>query len=288
MGTDITITLFWDWDYTQDANIVFDLFYALELEFSRFLGDSSLSLLNIQRSLTVSDRFIDVIKKCKTLYTKTGGYFNPLVSVAQLGYSKSFDLKEFKQENIKINLDFDHVHIDGNTVSLARDQFLDLWWIVKWYALDLAKNYLESKWYQNYIIDAGGDIWVAGLTDLGKNILVGIDDPFTKWYLSATLELKDKAIATSWNYKRKWTIEFKEYNHIINPITSSNNNEITSISLIAEECYLADAYATVCIAMWVDKALEFLKSEHIDAFIICSDQRIYKTDGLDHYNITVL
>jgi hypothetical protein len=74
----------------------------------------------------VSDRFIDVMKKCKELYIETGGYFNPLVSVAQLGYSKSFDLKKFKQENIKINLDFGHVHIDGNTVSLATDQFLDL------------------------------------------------------------------------------------------------------------------------------------------------------------------
>jgi len=288
MWTDITISIFWENNYDQDISAVFDLFYDLELEFSRFLPNSSLSLLNQNRSLWVSDMFIDVLKKCKDIYHETAWYFNPLINLSQIWYSKSFDLQEFKQENIKVNLNFEDVHIDGNTVSLDTDQILDLGWIVKWYAVDLAKKYLDTKWYKNYIIDAGGDIWVAGITDLGKNIVVGIDDPFIAGYLFATLELKDKSIATSGNYKRKWTIEFKEYNHIINPITSSNNNEIISISLIADACYIADAYATACIAMWVDKALVFLKEHNIDAVIICSDQRNYVTEWLDNHNITIL
>ncbi|MEI6426280.1 MAG: FAD:protein FMN transferase [Candidatus Absconditabacteria bacterium] len=288
MGTDVTITIFGSGDYTLDIDAVFDLFYDMELEFSRFISTSSLSLLNTKRSLLVSDRFIDIIKKCKELYIKTDGYFNPLVSVSQIGYNKSFDLQEFEKKDINVNLDFERVKIDENVVTLDTDQIIDLGGIVKGYTVDLAKNYLDKQGYTNYIIDAGGDIYVSGITDLEKPILVGIDDPFTKGYLSATLELKDKAIATSGNYKRKWTIDNQEYNHIINPLTSSNNNEITSISLIADVCYLADAYATVCIAMGVDKTLEFVKKEHIDAFIVCLDQRTYQTDGMEQYALRIL
>ncbi len=288
MGTDVTITIFWSWDYTLDIDAVFDLFYDMELEFSRFISTSSLSLLNTKRSLLVSDRFIDIIKKCKELYIKTDWYFNPLVSVSQIWYNKSFDLQEFEKKDINVNLDFERVKIDENVVTLDTDQIIDLWWIVKWYTVDLAKNYLDKQWYTNYIIDAWWDIYVSWITDLEKPILVWIDDPFTKWYLSATLELKDKAIATSGNYKRKWTIDNQEYNHIINPLTSSNNNEITSISLIADVCYLADAYATVCIAMGVDKTLEFVKKEHIDAFIVCLDQRTYQTDWMEQYALRIL
>ncbi|MEI8253017.1 MAG: FAD:protein FMN transferase [bacterium] len=84
---------------------------------------------------------------------------------------------------------------------------------------------------------------------------MGIDSPFIKDLIFATLELENKAIATSGIYKRKWNINLgseignKEYNHIINPISEINNNEIISITLISDNCYLVDAYATACIAM---------------------------------------
>jgi FAD:protein FMN transferase len=97
--------------------------------------------------------------------------------------------------------------------------------------------------------------------------------------------LQDKAIATSGNYKRKRTIENQEYTHIINPLTSANNNEIISISLIANNCYLADAYATACIAMGLEKTLEFLKKQNIDGLIMCSDKKVYMTSGMKDYNI---
>jgi thiamine biosynthesis lipoprotein len=80
-------------------------------------------------------------------------------------------------------------------------------------------------------------------------MLVGIDSPTTPDILIATVELHNTAIATSGNYKRKRTIDNTEYTHIVNPLTGENNREINSITLIADDCYIADAYATVCIAM---------------------------------------
>ena len=289
MWTDISVDIFDDRECEVDVDVVFNLFAELESEFTRFRPDSSLSLLNTDRFKIVSDRFIEVMHICKQLCQDTLWYFNPLVNLGQIGYAKSFDLKQFeKTNNMKVNLDFDTIEITGNTIQLRENQTLDLGGIVKWFAVDLARKYLNSKWYKNYIINAGGDIYTAGLSDQGKQIVVGIDSPFVKWNLTATITVQDKAVATSGTYKRKWTIDNQTYNHIVNPLTGENNNEITSITLIADDCYLADAYATVCIAMWLEKALAFLKAQKIEGIIICSDQKIYVTEWIATYNITIL
>jgi thiamine biosynthesis lipoprotein ApbE len=105
----------------------------LEEEFSRFISESSLSILNKKRTCEVSNTFIDVLKKCKNIYTDTNFYFNPLINVRQLGYSKDFHSNEFKQEDaeLQVNLDLETIEIQGNTVSLHEGQNLDLGGIVK-------------------------------------------------------------------------------------------------------------------------------------------------------------
>lgn len=285
MWTEITITIFSKENCHKDIENTFEIFQSLEEEFSRFLVDSSLCKLNTERTLKVSGRFIDVIHKCKEIYADSDFYFNPLINLKTIGYSKDFDRHEFKKEETKVNLEFEKVEIVWNTMSLQEWQILDLGWIVKGYAVDKANEYLESKWYKDYIIDAGGDIYIAWIADDWKKTIVGIDSPFVKWDLLATLEIGNKSIATSGTYKRKWEIEWKEYNHIINPLTSMNTEEIVSITLIDVYCYRADAYATACIAMGLEKTLSFVKKKQIDAVIVCTNKKTYTTEGMKKYNI---
>lgn len=285
MGTEITVTIFETQNSITDIEDVFNIFQSLEKEFSRFREDSSLSLLNSKRTLDVSDRFIDVFKKCKEIYADTNWYFNPLIDVKHIGYSTDFHRNEFKKTERKINLNLETIAITWNTISLQEDQNLDLWGIVKGYAVDRAREYLENKWYTNYIIDAGGDIYICGKDNDEKKILIGIDSPFIKGDIFATLEAENTAIATSWTYKRKRAIEGQEYNHILNPLTWKNNNEIISITLIRDDCYLADAYATACIAMWTKQTLEFLKKNNIDGIIICNNKERFSTKGMEKYEV---
>ena len=290
MGTEITITIFSEKNPNQDIEKIFDIFHDLEEEFSRFKSESCLSVLNKKRTGEVSDTFIDVFNKCKELYADTDFYFNPLINVRQLGYSNDFHSKQFKKEDTKlhVNLQLEKVEIQRNSVSLYEGQNLDLGGIVKWYGVDKAKEYLDTTWYKNYIIDAWGDIYTAGKNETGGKIVVGIDSPYTKGNVFATIDVEDIAIATSGNYKRKRTIEDEEYNHIINPITSNNNNEIISITLIADTCYLADAYATACIAMGLEKTLEFLKKNHLEGVIMCSNKKVYTTQWMKTYNLKII
>jgi thiamine biosynthesis lipoprotein ApbE len=65
------------------------------------------------------------------------------------------------------------------------------------------------------------------------------------------------AVATSWIYKRKWQLDWKEYNHILNPKTLNNNFDISSITIISSYCVIPDVYDITCISMWKEKSKGF-------------------------------
>lgn len=286
MGTEVSITLFDVKSKASDIDVVFDIFSSLEQEFSRFIDTSLLSQINQQRQWKVSKVYKEVFQKAKEIYETTQWYFNPLVSVAQIGYQNDFARQEFHKKEIIIDTTFDKVDIPEDIITLQADQYIDFGGIVKGFAVDQARKYLDSIWYHNYIIDGGGDIYVHGQQENETPVVVGIDSPFDPDTIVATLEISNQAIATSGTYKRKREIDHKPYTHIINPLTNTSTHEIVSISIIWDEAYLMDAYATACIAMGRDKALKFLVDHDIEWVIIDSQKNIYSTPGIAKYHIT--
>ena len=98
LGTSIEITVISE-DPKTPIRIAyaFDYFISIEQEFSRFNPESILSLLNKYKKMTVSKRFIELMDISKKMYHKTNGFFNPLVSVAKLGYKNSFGTGNFER-----------------------------------------------------------------------------------------------------------------------------------------------------------------------------------------------
>ncbi len=288
MWTDVTVTINANVNPVDDIYNTFALFYSLEKEFTRFSEKSDLSILNKNKEYEVSNRFVKVLELSKELYNDTEKYFNPLINISNIWYSSDFWKWVFEKTDVVQNLELDKITILWNFVCLKDGQKLDFGWVVKWYAVDLATEYLKSKWYTDFIINAWWDIYLSWNNKNGKTPVVAIDSPFNKDEIFATLELKDMSISTSWTYKRKWNIEEKQYNHILNPISNTNNNEIISISIIHDKCYLADAYATTCIAMWIEKSLQFLSEKNIDWVIIWSDGKLYQTIWMSKYNFEIV
>jgi len=288
MWTDIEISVISNNNPLQDIYDAFSLFYSLEQEFSRFLKTSDLSLLNKEKTLEVSDRFIDVFKKAYDIYNITKHYFNPLVNLKNIWYSQDFWKWIFEKIDEKINLDLDKVSVIWNFLTLKENQNLDLGWIVKWYWVDLVSDFLKSKWYTDFIVNAWGDIYLYWNNSSWKTPVVWIDSPFNNNEIFATLEIKNKSISTSGTYKRKWELSNEKYHHILTPETNTNNNEIISITLVSDNCYISDSYATACIAMWIEKSLVFLQDQNIDWFLIWSDWNIYQTKNLTSYNLEII
>ena len=288
MWTDINITIVSNKNPIKDIYDSFGIFYSLEKEFSRFLEKSDLNILNNSKEIEVSNRFIEVLKLTKKIYLDTEKYFNPLVNLRNIWYSTTFKKWIFKKEEIKQNLDFKKVLVVWNFVTLTENQNLDLGWIVKGYWVDLVSSFLKEKGYDNFIINAWWDIYLSWNNASGNTPVVSIDNPFNEKEIFATLDIKNKSLSTSGTYKRKWDIDWKEFHHILNPEQNNNNNEIISISLIADKCYITDSYATACIAMWIEKSLIFLQKQNIDWIIIWSDWSIYTTKWMSVYNLNII
>lgn len=288
MWTDVTINVNSINNPSEYIYNSFSIFYSLEKEFSRFLDSSELFLLNNSKEMKVSSRFIDIFNISKSLNDDTNHYFNPLVNLSNIGYSSDFWKGLFEKKWDTQNLDLNTILVIWDFISLNKEQNLDFWWFVKWYAVDMVSKYLVDNWFNDFIINAGWDIYIWWDNQYWKTPVVAIDSPFNPAYIFATLELSNQAISTSWTYKRNWKINDKWYHHIIDPITKENNYEIVSVSIIHEKCYIADAYATACIAMWIEKSIQFLSQKNIDWVIIWSDGKVYEIWNMSEYNLEII
>jgi len=265
MWTNISISIY---DDSFDTNILdkaFWIFYKNEKIFSRFDKNSLLSQLNKNKFFKVNEDFIKVVELSKFFYKKTNWYFNPLINLNNIWYTESFDNNKFYKKENKVNLDFDSVKVEWNKVILKENQNLDFGWIVKWWTVDLVANFLKENWIKYFLIDAWWDIYFT--SDKWKNINIWINNPINN-NIDKVISSQDKANCTSWIYKRKWILDNKIYNHILNPKNNKNNFNILSISIVSGYCVLADVYATTCIAMWEKMAKKFLEKECIKYFII--------------------
>lgn len=106
---------------------------------------------------------------------------------------------------------------------------------------------------------------------------VGIDDPNfdgAQSY-SKVISLKDEAMATSGTY-RKFKIDENgnRYAHIINTKTGyPSKTNVLSVSVIAEDCMTADAYATAFQAMGIEKVTWFLNTHpELKVYFIYEDE----------------
>lgn len=283
MGTEISIMVRSNQDPNKDIEAGFAIFRSYEQEFSRFHPDSVLSLLNMKKAAVPSPRFLKIMNLCDRIYLETGGIFNPLINLCHIGYTSSFETSEFVPTDEVLDTDWKRVSISPENITIWKNQYLDLGGIVKGYSVDDVRDYLLGRWYTDFIVNAGGDIYLAGIDNDGP-WKVGIDNPKDPSEILATLEIRDGSISTSGTYKRKWQVGWVQHHHIIDPRDDSNPSEIISISIIGQHTWMTDVYATVGLIKGVDEAIPWLESRWLAGVIVSESWKIYTTKRLDSYS----
>lgn len=280
LGTLVEITVISDDAATPERiEHVLDYFWSIEQEFSRFRADSALSRLNRDKIAKVSSRFITLMRLSKQKYEETDGLFNPLVQVAKLGYSHSFDENRFEQENGPVDIDFSRVLIGTDMVSIGEHQSLDFGGIAKGYAVDMAAALLLAFGYDDFFVNAGGDIYAHGTNASGQPWTIGIENPFTL-VVDTSIALKNTAIATSGRYKRNWKIDGKEYNHLVDPASGENSGSIMSVTLVGKKCVDCDSLTKSIFHLSPEEGIEKIQSFGMDGLIYTLDGRLLYTVGL--------
>ena len=265
---------------------------------STYIPESDISKINNgNTAIVVDDIFIDNFNISTEVYEITGGFFDPTIGVLRNAYG--FGDTNSIQVVDSLALDSMMKFVGFNKVKLTSENkieklypeiYIDFNAVAKGYGIDLIGSYLDSKGVGNYLIELGGEILAKGKNvEKNKSWLVGIENVnLNDKSFSSIIALEDIAMATSGNY-RKFRIDSltgKKYVHTLNPITgSAEKSDITSATVLAPTCALADAYATAFMALGLEKSKVILKNiDKIDVYFTYNDQnneeQVFATEGL--------
>jgi len=286
----------------DDANRGLDsIFDAINKSMSTYQSDSDISKINSGDSTIVVDQnFKEVFNTSNEIYKESRGYFDPTVGnlVNAYGFGPDHTLDSINQVEIDSMLQyvgFNKVKLtSSNKIQKQKPEiFLDFNAIAKGYTIDVIARYFDSKKINNYLIELGGELVAKGFNTAKKNSwVVAIDDPLQQENnrtFQATLELKNRAMATSGNY-RKFRVDSntgQRFVHTINPISGqSEKSNLLSASVLAKNCTLADGYATAFMALGMDRSKEMLDLlENVDVYLIYTEEdgtvKVYTTPGFD-------
>ncbi|MFH1727297.1 MAG: FAD:protein FMN transferase [Pseudomonadota bacterium] len=234
--------------------------------FSVYKKDSQVSQVNKNAGLKpvkVKKEIIDIIKTANSVSKKTNGAFD----ITFLPVGKLWD---FMMENPKLPqeasiknklrlINYNKIIIDEeNKTVFLKDEGMSFGFggIVKGYSLKQISEILKKNGINNAIVDGGGDLFILGKKP-NDNWAIGVKDPRNKNALVYRLKVnKDLACVTSGDYERFFIYEDQRYHHIIDPKTGYPANKTRSVTLLAKDPSIADAYATAIFILGKDLGLK--------------------------------
>ncbi|WP_406682987.1 FAD:protein FMN transferase [Seonamhaeicola sp. MEBiC1930] len=273
------------YDSDVDYQKQFDsLFYALNKSLSTYQVSSDISKLNRNEYVEMDEHFKKVYLNSKEIFELTDGSFDPTIGNVVNAWSFGADEAIKELDSLKIDSLMQFVGFHKTNLSKGKVEkenpniYLEFNAIAKGYGVDVIGEFLEGRNVNNYLINIGGEIRVRGENKEKKaGWTVAVEDPNfdgSQSY-SKVIVLKDAAMATSGTY-RKFKIDEKgnKYSHIIDTKTGySSKTNLLSVSVIANSCMIADAYATAFKAMGIEKIKTFLKSHpELKVFLIFENE----------------
>jgi FAD:protein FMN transferase len=263
---------------------------------SHYIPNSELSRLN---KADVPQQYespfmLTVLQESRRIYDLSDGAFNPalmpLINAWGFGPNENIEHDSATIDSLRTFTDFYLVEFNFQQVwKLDPRVQLDFSAIAKGYGIDVIAHFLSSRGISNYFIEIGGEVVCHGKNAKNKPWKIGILNPLSDLLnqtLIATIDITDIGMATSANNFNYRVIDGVKYSHTINPKTGYPvTRSILSASVFAEECMTADALATACMVMGVEKAIAMIEGlTGVEAIFMYSDDRgeiaHYITEGL--------
>ncbi len=262
---------------------------------STFIPTSTISKINVNEDPVLDDYFLTVYNKAVEVSDVTDGAFDitvaPMVNVWGFGFKNKENVTPELIDSLKQLVGYKKIKLEnGKIVKQHPNTMLDCSAIAKGFACDVVANYLKGQGCKNVMVEIGGEVVAAGKNAKGKYWNIGISRPeddnfFDSQQLQAVVELRNKALATSGNYRNFYVEDGKKYAHTIDPKTGYPvQHSLLSTTVLADDCMTADAFATAFMVLGLEKSIEVANSrKDIEVyFIYAADDgtnKSYVSDG---------
>ncbi|MGE5614701.1 MAG: FAD:protein FMN transferase [Bacillota bacterium] len=273
-------------EFTRHAELIYNKleeYHKLFDIYNDYEGINNIKTINDNAGISpvkVDGRIIDLIEYARTWYEKTDGRINIAMGAvlriwhdyreAGLEDPERAELPPVdKLREASLHTDFSKVIVDreASTVFLQDPEMsLDVGAIAKGYAVEQVAAIAEENGFTSGLISVGGNVRAIGAKGAkGKDSApwsVGIKNPLddeSKPELHI-LNLTDMSLVTSGSYERFYTVNGRNYHHIINPDTLFPSEYFISVSIVCRDSGMADALSTAVFNMPYGQGFEFIES----------------------------
>jgi thiamine biosynthesis lipoprotein len=260
---------------------------AINQRMSTYLKDSELSLLNTLPSTEpqiVSTELYTVLDAAQNISQLSAGAFDvtvgPLVNL--WGFGPDIMLYQAPKPEaitqllaqigyVKLQLNKKDLTVTKTLASLS----IDLSALAKGYAVDEVARVLEEQGIKDYLVEIGGEIRLKGNNLQGKKWRIAIEKPIiNKRELEKVLAITGIAMATSGDYRNFFEQDGQRFSHTIDPrIGYPITHKLASVTVLAESCMLADAWATALMVLGPEEAYKMAEKQQLAVFFIIKTEQ---------------
>ncbi len=275
------------------------LFADFDNSLSTYNPGSIISRINANEEAVPDSLFMAVFNRSREVWEMTGGLFDitagPLVNAWGFGPDAKKRFDESKLDSLMNLVGMDKVRIvDGKVVKDNPAMYLDVNAIAQGYSADVAGKYLEKLGVLSYLVEIGGEVRTHGTKKKGESWKIAVDKPEDNNFIpgqdvQTIIALSGRSLATSGNYRKFYIENGVKYSHTINPLTGHPvMHNLLSTTIIADDCMTADAIATACMVMGLEKAKEFLTAHsELEGYLVYSGEdgafATWMTEGMENY-----
>ena len=251
-------------------NEIDSIFHAVDMSVNLWVDTSIISKVNRNEEVVLDAIFTDNFRIAQEAAQLSNGYFDPTISpiVAAWGFSyrNGDSITPQLIDSLKQLVDYRNIRIENGKVVKAYPAItLDFNAIAQGYTSDLIASFLDSKGIMNYLVNTGGEIMARGCKTNGDPWIVGIEKPAENWdseqMVQTRIALHDKGLVTSGSTRKYVERNGKRYSHCIDPKTGYPvEHNVLSATVLAENSVWADALASICMVMGMEKSLPLIES----------------------------
>lgn len=269
----------WQIDISHDVSVKTEneLYEAIlkridefDIAYSRFRKDSLVSKMSESiGEYELPEDAKAMLMLYHALYKRTGGMFTPLVGniLSDAGYDSDYSLTERNEPRPALLWDevIDYSH---PKVNIKQKIILDFGAAGKGYLVDIISELIRSYGFQEFIVDAGGDMCHSGK----EKIRVGLENPKNSEEAIGVAVIGNESICGSATNRRVWG----RWNHVINPKTAKPADDILAVWTIASSTLLADALSTCLFFVSPDTLTDVYDFEYV---IVKNDMSVSYSKG---------
>jgi len=296
MGTELHVSV-WTSDQGR-AEATFEKitreFDRLESLMSNWKDGSDIQQLNAaagRHPVPIADELRDLFRTARQVSDWTSGRFDVTFGVMsglwKFDYQNKDDSIPDHNEVVRRRrlINYRDLEVDekSGTAFLRREGMVaNLGGIGKGYAVDRARDILRENGFRDFMIQFGGDMYLAGRLE-NRPWRVGIQDPRGPEGRSfAYIELSDSTFSTSGDYERFFIKDGRRYHHIIDPATGEPSEGCRSVTIVAGSATLADGLSTGVFVMGPKAGMALIEQlPDVEGVIVSSKNEVLVSSGLE-------